>query len=227
MVSFLIIGGFGLGVLVVLVAVTVLKTLVTKMVSDELRARVDDLPAAFVALALRLLPPEMRDYYRPDWEGNLLVAFNDETSRYPITRFFRSFKFGFSLVVGAGQIRRETKLLRETTRNDERQERLAQPMLNTIDLGTLVPAGADRTAWISKALCRNTAQDEIFVQGYAQRNAVAICRHCPVITQCGAEALDNRVAFGVWGGMTERQRQALLQKHPEVTSWVEFLTDRA
>jgi WhiB family transcriptional regulator, redox-sensing transcriptional regulator len=226
MVSFLIVGGVGLGVLVVLVVVTALKMLVSKMISDELRARVDDLPAAFVTLALRLLPPEMREYYRPDWEGNLLVAFNDETSRYPIMRFFGSFRFGFSLMVGARQIRRETKLLRETARDDERQERLAQPMLKTIDLGTLVPAGADRTAWISKALCRATDVEAFFVPHDAQRKAVAICRRCPVITQCGAEALDNRVDLGVWGGMTERQRQTLLKQHPEVVSWAEFFTDR-
>lgn len=25
--------------------------------------------------------------------------------------------------------------------------------------------------------------------------------------ECGADALDNRVEFGVWGGMTERQRR--------------------
>lgn len=40
--------------------------------------------------------------------------------------------------------------------------------------------------------------------------------------QCGADALDNRVEFGVWGGMTERQRRALLKQHPEVESWAEF-----
>jgi WhiB family redox-sensing transcriptional regulator len=30
------------------------------------------------------------------------------------------------------------------------------------------------------------------------------------------------VEFGVWGGMTERQRRALLKQHPEVVSWAEF-----
>ena len=40
--------------------------------------------------------------------------------------------------------------------------------------------------------------------------------------ECGAEALDNRLEFGVWGGMTERQRRALLKRHPEVVSWAEF-----
>lgn len=227
MVSALILGAVGLGILVMLVAVAALKMLVTKMVSDELRARVDDLPAAFVGVALRLLPPEMREYYRPDWEGNLLVAFNDETSRYPMTRFFRSFRFGFSLMVGAWQIRRETKLVRETARSDERQERLAQPMLEPIALGTLVPAGAGRTAWVSKALCRDTDVEAFFVPGDAQREAAALCRHCPVITQCGAEALDQRVDFGVWGGMTERRRRALRNEHPEVVSWADFFADRA
>jgi len=40
--------------------------------------------------------------------------------------------------------------------------------------------------------------------------------------ECGAEALDNKVEFGVWGGMTERQRRALLKKNPQVASWTEF-----
>jgi WhiB family redox-sensing transcriptional regulator len=44
--------------------------------------------------------------------------------------------------------------------------------------------------------------------------------------QCAADALDNRVEFGVWGGMTERQRRALLKEHPEVVSWSDFLNKR-
>jgi WhiB family redox-sensing transcriptional regulator len=37
--------------------------------------------------------------------------------------------------------------------------------------------------------------------------------------ECLADALDNRIEFGVWGGMTERERRALLRRHPSVTSW--------
>ena len=84
-------------------------------------------------------------------------------------------------------------------------------------------AGAEaRTAWVSKARCRATDTDELFVRGAAQRKAAMICRHCPVILECGADALDNQVEFGVWGGMTERQRRALLKQHPEVVSWADF-----
>ena len=84
----------------------------------------------------------------------------------------------------------------------------------------------DRIAWVSKALCRATDPDELFVRGAAQRKAAVICRHCPVMQECGADALDNKVEFGVWGGMTERQRRALLKQHPEVVSWSDFFDKR-
>ncbi len=44
--------------------------------------------------------------------------------------------------------------------------------------------------------------------------------------ECAADALDNKVEFGVWGGMTERRRRALLKQHPEVVSWSDYLEKR-
>jgi WhiB family redox-sensing transcriptional regulator len=46
------------------------------------------------------------------------------------------------------------------------------------------------------------------------------------MTECAADALDNRIEFGVWGGLTERQRRVLLKKHPDVDSWAEFFAAR-
>ena len=46
---------------------------------------------------------------------------------------------------------------------------------------------------------------------------------CPVKTECLADALDNKTEFGVWGGMTERERRALLRRRPNVTSWLLLL----
>ncbi len=88
------------------------------------------------------------------------------------------------------------------------------------------PEDAGERAWVSKGLCRTKDPDELFVTGAAQRQAAAICRHCPVLRECGADALDNKVEFGVWGGMTERQRRALLKEHPDVVSWSTFLNKR-
>lgn len=77
--------------------------------------------------------------------------------------------------------------------------------------------------WAANAACRTTDPDLLFVQGAAQNRVKAICVSCTVRTECLADALDNRVEFGVWGGMTERERRALLRRRPNVPSWRQLL----
>ncbi|HEX8497222.1 MAG TPA: WhiB family transcriptional regulator [Actinomycetales bacterium] len=77
--------------------------------------------------------------------------------------------------------------------------------------------------WAAQGACRSTDPDELFVQGAAQNRAKAVCSGCVVRTECLADALDNRVEFGVWGGMTERERRAALKKRPNVQSWRRLL----
>lgn len=73
--------------------------------------------------------------------------------------------------------------------------------------------------WPSHAACRDCDPDSLFVQGAAQNRAKSVCGGCTVRTECLADALDNRIEFGVWGGMTERERRALLRRSPDVASW--------
>ncbi|MBP7971817.1 MAG: WhiB family transcriptional regulator [Candidatus Nanopelagicales bacterium] len=77
--------------------------------------------------------------------------------------------------------------------------------------------------WPAHAACRGTDPDQLFVQGAAQNRAKAICGGCPVRTECLADSLDNEIEFGVWGGMTERERRALLRRRPDVQSWRRLL----
>ncbi|GAA3995185.1 WhiB family transcriptional regulator [Allokutzneria multivorans] len=79
--------------------------------------------------------------------------------------------------------------------------------------------------WRVDASCRDEDPDQLFVRGAEQRKAKTVCMGCPVRTECLAEALDNRIEFGVWGGMTERERRALLRRRPDVDSWVELLDE--
>ncbi|MFH0412850.1 WhiB family transcriptional regulator [Corynebacterium sp. L4756] len=99
----------------------------------------------------------------------------------------------------------------------------------TVSLRTSSQAGTnvtpERGEWVTQAKCRNGDPDALFVRGAEQRKAAVICRHCPVLDECRADALDNRVEFGVWGGLTERQRRALLRKNPHVTSWADYLAE--
>lgn len=77
--------------------------------------------------------------------------------------------------------------------------------------------------WTAQAACRESDPDSLFVQGAAQNRAKQICGSCSVRVECLADALDNEIEFGVWGGMTERERRALLRRRPEVTSWRNLL----
>lgn len=77
--------------------------------------------------------------------------------------------------------------------------------------------------WRREARCRDEHPDTLFVQGAQQRDVREVCKACPVRTECLAHALDNRIRFGVWGGMTERERKALLKRRPDVVSWAALL----
>ncbi|MFJ2476067.1 WhiB family transcriptional regulator [Streptomyces sp. NPDC087659] len=76
-----------------------------------------------------------------------------------------------------------------------------------------------RDHWRELAACGGQEPDGLFAEADEQKRAKAICAKCPVQTECLAEALDTGVRFGVWGGMTERERRALLRRSPHVTSW--------
>lgn len=91
--------------------------------------------------------------------------------------------------------------------------------------GDIRSAPLTPSTWAREAACRNSDPDALFVQGAAQNRAKRVCGGCSVRTQCLADALDNKVEFGVWGGMTERERRALLRRRPDVESWQVLLTD--
>jgi WhiB family redox-sensing transcriptional regulator len=86
-----------------------------------------------------------------------------------------------------------------------------------------IAAAASTYEWASRGACRTTDPDSLFVQGAAQNRAKGVCMSCVVRTECLADALDNRIEFGVWGGMTERERRALLRRRPNVRSWRRLL----
>lgn len=78
--------------------------------------------------------------------------------------------------------------------------------------------------WTLSARCRDMA-DALFPEGKDQKRARMVCMGCPVRTECLAEALDNRIEWGVWGGMTERERRHLLRSRPDITSWYAVLSE--
>ena len=72
--------------------------------------------------------------------------------------------------------------------------------------------------WPAQAACKDDP-DRMFVSGAEQHGAKRTCLGCPVRSECLAEALDNQLEWGVWGGMTERERRQVLKTRPNVASW--------
>ena len=82
----------------------------------------------------------------------------------------------------------------------------------------------DDQTWAARAACASVPPDALFVRGAAQRDARVRCFACEVRMECLADALSSKTTFGVWGGLTERERRALLRQYPNVQDWEEWLT---
>ncbi|WP_313904957.1 WhiB family transcriptional regulator [Streptomyces sp. IB201691-2A2] len=74
-------------------------------------------------------------------------------------------------------------------------------------------------SWRDRGRCRVVDAEALFAEGVAQEHSKRVCAECPVVRECLAYALDERIKYGVWGGMTERERRALLRRRPAVASW--------
>lgn len=81
----------------------------------------------------------------------------------------------------------------------------------------------DDQTWAAKAACASEPPDALFVRGAAQRKARTRCFRCEVRMQCLADALESGAVFGVWGGLTERERRALMRQYPHIEDWSEWL----
>lgn len=74
---------------------------------------------------------------------------------------------------------------------------------------TLIEALAvDELAWQDYGNCRGADADLFFPErGASTRRAKAICDSCEVRDRCLDYALDNGEKFGIWGGLSERERR--------------------
>ena len=65
-------------------------------------------------------------------------------------------------------------------------------------------------SWQSDALCAQTDPEAFFPEkGGSTREAKRICESCEVRSECLEYALENDERFGIWGGLSERERRKL------------------
>ena len=72
--------------------------------------------------------------------------------------------------------------------------------------GLFLPDGD--VTWQNKALCSQTDPEAFFPEkGGSTRDAKRVCAQCEVREQCLKWAIDHDERFGIWGGMSERERR--------------------
>jgi WhiB family transcriptional regulator, redox-sensing transcriptional regulator len=72
----------------------------------------------------------------------------------------------------------------------------------------VAPAGDE--AWRLDALCAETDPEAFFPEkGGSTREAKRVCSGCAVRAECLEAALTNDERFGIWGGLSERERRRL------------------
>mgnify|MGYP000911190571 FL=1 len=68
-------------------------------------------------------------------------------------------------------------------------------------------------AWQTDALCAQTDPEAFFPEkGGSTRDAKRICTLCDVRGECLEYALQNDERFGIWGGLSERERRKLKRR---------------
>src|SRR3712207_5173549 len=98
-------------------------------------------------------------------------------------------------------------------------------VLGSVASRPVVPAGqgisgllgigleSDGQSWQERALCAETDPEAFFPEkGGSTREAKKICTGCEVRAECLEYALANDERFGIWGGLSERERRRLRRR---------------
>ena len=72
---------------------------------------------------------------------------------------------------------------------------------------------AEEQEWQERALCAQTDPEAFFPEkGGSTREAKKVCVGCDVRAECLEYALANDERFGIWGGLSERERRKLKKR---------------
>ena len=85
------------------------------------------------------------------------------------------------------------------------------------DISRLPAPTVEQWEWQLQGRCRSE-DNELFFHPEGERgprranreaSAKAVCRGCPVLMLCRKHALESREPYGIWGGLSESEREQL------------------
>lgn len=95
-------------------------------------------------------------------------------------------------------------------RDDNGGEAVSTPRLSLVVTGFDEMFESIEEQWQERALCAQTDPEAFFPEkGGSTREAKRICMGCEVRDECLEYALAHDERFGIWGGLSERERRRL------------------
>jgi WhiB family transcriptional regulator, redox-sensing transcriptional regulator len=77
----------------------------------------------------------------------------------------------------------------------------------------VVEEEGEQLSWQERALCAQTDPEAFFPEkGGSTREAKKVCVGCEVRAECLEYALAHDERFGIWGGLSERERRKLKKR---------------
>lgn len=89
----------------------------------------------------------------------------------------------------------------------------ARESIKAVWLGVGGDVDEGELGWQARALCAQTDPEAFFPEkGGSTRDAKRVCGACVVRSECLEYALSNDERFGIWGGLSERERRRLRKR---------------
>ena len=118
-----------------------------------------------------------------------------------------------SAVPARREVRAPLFYVRQATKEGDGVENQADAILRGAAAGGMTLDelfGAVEQEWQDQALCAQTDPEAFFPEkGGSTREAKRICQACAVRDECLEYALEHDERFGIWGGLSDRERRRL------------------
>ena len=100
------------------------------------------------------------------------------------------------------------------------------------DVSRLPGPNADLWDWQLHGLCRGEDPGMFFhpegergpARAAREAAAKAVCGQCPVRTQCASHALAVREPYGIWGGLSEEDRERIYSQNKKLAPVINLRT---
>lgn len=115
--------------------------------------------------------------------------------------------------ISTNTVTTEREVLRDPVSTEDLKRSLGERSIDQTGRQLFLVTKKQPTDWRERSLCAQTDPEAFHPEkGGSTREAKKVCQNCEVREECLQWALDNDERYGIWGGMSERERRKLKKR---------------